>query len=175
MRTSLSSAGVSWRTLMGYPGYARNRACALPSPSPSHYVMAKIVPVVQLAAHAKSSTLYSRLHGRTSKFFRLDGLLLFRIIMGLCFARCELRYKGSKVVIITEFINMTVPCKLFFPIVLFCFFFLREAEFNSILKEIVLVMRNCCITIPEIELVSGELSYGVANLCIRCSYLKNCI
>ena len=33
-------------------------------------------------------------------------------------------------------------------------------------------MRNCCITIPEIELVSGELSYGVANLCIRCSYLK---
>ena len=33
MRTSLSSAGVSWRALMGYPSYARNRACALPSPS----------------------------------------------------------------------------------------------------------------------------------------------
>ena len=35
----------------------------------------KIVPVVQLAAHAKSSTLY----GRTTKFFGLDGLLLFCI------------------------------------------------------------------------------------------------
>ena len=108
---------------MGYPGYARNRACALPSPSPSHYVMAKIVPVVQLAAHAKSSTLYSRLHGRTSKFFRLDGLLLFRIIMGLCFARCELRYKGFKFVVITEFINMKVPCQLFFSN---CLFFTRS-------------------------------------------------
>ena len=51
----------------------------LPPPSPFHYVMAKIVPVVQLAAHAKSSTLY----GRTTKFFGLDGLLLFRIVMGL--------------------------------------------------------------------------------------------
>ena len=49
--------------------------------------MAKIVPVVQLAAHAKSSTLYGRAvarsHGRTTKFFRPDGLLLFRIVMGL--------------------------------------------------------------------------------------------
>ena len=43
----------------------------------------EIVPVVQLAAHAKSSTLYGRSYGRTSKFFRLDGLLLFCIIMGL--------------------------------------------------------------------------------------------
>ena len=43
----------------------------------------EIVPVVQLAAHAKSSTLYGRSYGRTSKFFRLDGLLLFFIIMGL--------------------------------------------------------------------------------------------
>ena len=42
-----------------------------------------IVPVVQLAAHAKSSNLYGRSYGRTSKFFRLDGLLLFCIIMGL--------------------------------------------------------------------------------------------
>ena len=59
----------------------------LPPPSPFHYVMAKIVPVVQLAAHAKSSTLYGRTvvrsYDRTTKFFRLDGLLLFRIIMGL--------------------------------------------------------------------------------------------
>ena len=87
MRTLSSSDGVSWRTLMGYPSYARNRACALPSPSPFHYVMAKIVPVVQLAAHAKSSTLYGctvvRSYGRATKFFRLDGLLLFRIVMGL--------------------------------------------------------------------------------------------
>ena len=157
---------------MRYPSYARNRAYALSSPSPFHYVMAKIVPAVQLAAHAKSNTLYSRSYGRTSKFFGLDGLLLCRIIMGLCFARCELRYKGTKVVIITEFINMTVPCQLFFSQL---FFFLPEAEFNYILKEIVLVMRNCCITISKIELVSGELSHGVADLCIRSSCLKNCI
>ena len=32
-------------------------------------------------------------------------------------------------------------------------FFLPEAEFNHFLKEIVLVMRNCCITMSEIELV----------------------
>ena len=60
MRSLSSSDGVSWRTLMGYPTYARSCACALPSPSPFHYVMTKIVPVVQLAAHAKSSTLYGR-------------------------------------------------------------------------------------------------------------------
>ena len=84
MRTLSSSDGVSWRTLMGYPSYARNRACALPSPSPFHYVMAKIVPVVQLAAHAKSSTLYGRTVVQPN-FFGLDGLLLllFRIVMGL--------------------------------------------------------------------------------------------
>ena len=41
------------------------------------------MPVVQLPAHAKSSTLYGRSYGRTSKFFRLDGLLLFCIIIGL--------------------------------------------------------------------------------------------
>ena len=70
----------SMRTLSSSnPSYASNRACALPSPSPFHYAMAKIMPVVQLAADAKSSTLY----GRKTKFFRLDGLLLFRIVMGL--------------------------------------------------------------------------------------------
>ena len=47
--------------------------------------MAKIVPVEKLAAHAKSSTLYGMSNGRTSKFFRLDGLLLFRIVMGLLY------------------------------------------------------------------------------------------
>ena len=65
MHTSLSSVGISWRTLMRYPSYARNHACALPSPSPFHCVMAQIVPVAQLVAHAKSSTLYSRSYGRT--------------------------------------------------------------------------------------------------------------
>ena len=43
----------------------------------------KGLPVVQLAAHAKSSTLYGRSYGRTSKYFRLDGLLLFCILMEL--------------------------------------------------------------------------------------------
>ena len=44
------------------------------------------MPVVQLAVYAKSSTLYGWLYGHTSKFFQLDGLLLFCIIMGLCSA-----------------------------------------------------------------------------------------
>ena len=35
MRTSLSSAGISWRTLMGYSSYARNRASAYLLPRPS--------------------------------------------------------------------------------------------------------------------------------------------
>ena len=52
MRTSLSSAGVSWRTLMGYPSYVRHHACALSSPSPFQYVTAKIVPAMQMAVHA---------------------------------------------------------------------------------------------------------------------------
>ena len=46
MRTSLSSAGVSWRTLIGCPSYARNRAYALLSPSPFHYVMARLESIV---------------------------------------------------------------------------------------------------------------------------------
>ena len=41
------------------------------------------MPVVQVAAHAKRSTLYGQSYGRTSKIFRLDGSLLFFIIMGL--------------------------------------------------------------------------------------------
>ena len=50
--------------------------------------MAQIVPVVRLAAHAKSSTLYGRSCGRTvvsPNFFGLmgyDRLLLFHVIMG---------------------------------------------------------------------------------------------
>ena len=71
----------------GYSSYTHNRTCALPSAPPFRYVMAKIVPVVQLAVHAKSSTLYGRSYGRTSKFSRRDGLLLFCIVMGLRCAR----------------------------------------------------------------------------------------
>ena len=70
MRTSLSSASVSWCTLMGYPSYAHNRACALPFHSPFHHVMAKIVPAMQLATHAKSGTWYGRSHGLKLVLFR---------------------------------------------------------------------------------------------------------
>ena len=48
-----------------------------------HYVMVEIVPTVHLAAHAKSCTMYGRQYGHKSKFFWLDGLLLFCIIMRL--------------------------------------------------------------------------------------------
>ena len=55
------------------------------------------MPVVQLAVHDKSSTLYGRSYGRTvvrlygwtSNFFRLDGLLLFCNNYGATL--CELR------------------------------------------------------------------------------------
>ena len=70
-----------------YPQYATltldTRICALycrlpvfPSIQITHavsklrtHVMAKIVPMVQLAVHAKSSTFYGRSYGRRSKFF----------------------------------------------------------------------------------------------------------
>ena len=42
-----------------------------------------IIQLIQLATHAKSSTLYGWSYDCTSKFFRLNGLLLFCIIMGL--------------------------------------------------------------------------------------------
>ena len=45
--------------------------------------MAFGVPGVQMTTHVKSSILYDRSYGRKSKFFRLNGLLLFCIIMGL--------------------------------------------------------------------------------------------
>ena len=93
MRSSLSSAGVSKRTLMGYPSYASNGACTLHSSSAFHYVMAEIVLAVQLVTHAKSSIWYGCPYGNKSNFFRLDGLLLFRIITGLRCARCEHRYE----------------------------------------------------------------------------------
>ena len=62
---------------------------------PFHYVIAKMVPAMQLAAHAKCNTLYGRSYGLKSKNFKLDRLLLSRIIMGLLSACCELLYKHS--------------------------------------------------------------------------------
>ena len=75
-------------------------------------------------------------------------------------ARCKctiyiITNKSIKVVIRTEFINTTVLLSTWGVFVLFFFsivFFLPEAKFNSFLKEIVLVMRKCCITMSEIEL-----------------------
>ena len=65
------------------------------------------MPVVQLPAHAKSSTLYGRSYGRmdvgsygrTSKFFRLDGLLLFCIVMGLRSANSAISHNLSAAVL----------------------------------------------------------------------------
>ena len=67
-----------------------------------NYVMTKNVPAMHLVAHGKSSTLYGRSYGRKSKFFRLDGLLLFCIIMVLRCARCEPRYKNIPLLITVE-------------------------------------------------------------------------
>ena len=72
------------------------------SPCPCRGADHKIAPVVQLAAHAKSSTLYDRSYGRTSKFFRLDGLLLFCIIMGL-------RSASSDMIIFRENFSIFFP------------------------------------------------------------------
>ena len=85
-------ADVFWRMLQGYPIYVSNRAWALSSSSPFHYVIAKILPAVQLTTHARSNIFNGRPQGHTSKVFRLLGLLLFRIIVGLRCVRCELRY-----------------------------------------------------------------------------------
>ena len=46
-------------------------------------------------------------------------------------------------------LSMWAVFLLFFFLIVF---FLPEAEFDSFLREIVLVMRNCCIIISEIEL-----------------------
>ena len=142
-RTSLSSAGVSWRTLMGYPSYARNRACAWPSPSPFHCVMAKIVPVVQLAAHAKGSTLYGRSYGRTSKFFQPDGFLPFRIIMGLRCARYSmllerriLPFSGGMYESIGTNLFIQSPNNPFSTLLAFtmsvCIYFLQNQRFTKV-------------------------------------------
>ena len=54
------------------------------------------MPVVQLALHAKSSTLYGWSYSRTSKFFQLDGLLLFCVII-------RPHSASSAIIIITSF------------------------------------------------------------------------
>ena len=65
----------------------RNRVVRLGAQCTDHWTTGQSrgvgVPAVQLTTHVKSSTLYGRSYGRTSKFFRLDGLLLFCIITGL--------------------------------------------------------------------------------------------
>ena len=63
-----------------------------------------------------------------------------------------------KVVIRTVFTNMTVLLSVWAGFFFF-FFFLPEAEFNSFLKEIVLVLRNCCISMSEIELVFRQAEF----------------
>ena len=58
------------------------------------------MPAVQLTTHVKNSTLYShtviRSYSCTSKFFWLEGLLLFCIIMGLCSASSTIILSGMK-------------------------------------------------------------------------------
>ena len=65
------------------PARTRTRVVRLEAQCTDHWTTGQSrgvgVPAVQLTTHVKSSTLY----GRTSKFFRLDGLLLFCIIIGL--------------------------------------------------------------------------------------------
>ena len=64
--------------------------------------------MVQLTMHVKSSTLYGRTvvwsYGCTSKFFQLDGLLLFCIIMGLR----KLCYDTSGSLILTQMSTFSV-------------------------------------------------------------------
>ena len=60
--------------------------------------------------------------------------------------------------------TVLLPMKVFFK-TFFSFFYLK-------LNSIFLVIRNCCISMSEIELFSGELSFDVADLCFRCSYIK---
>ena len=70
------------------------------------------MPTVQLTMHDKSSNLY----GHTSKFFQLDGLLLFCIIMGLCSVSSTIMANGEILVspsqgIECNGINMVVRCQ----------------------------------------------------------------
>ena len=75
LRYDYHSASVSWRTLMGYPSYERNRACALPSPLSFHYVIAKIVPAVQVAAMVKVEPCTDARTVVNPTFFRLKTIM----------------------------------------------------------------------------------------------------
>ena len=57
MSTSLSSGGISRHTLMGVSELRRQSRLRVTFSLTFHYVMAKIVPVIQLAAHVNSSAL----------------------------------------------------------------------------------------------------------------------
>ena len=58
------------------------------------------VPAVQLTTHVKSTPCTVVLsYGRTSKFFRFDGLLLFCIIMGLRSASSAINFSQSSLTI----------------------------------------------------------------------------
>ena len=65
-----------------------------------------------------------------------------------------------KVVIRTVFTNMTVLLSMWAGFFFFFFFFFY-LKLNSILflKEIVLVLRNCCIRMSEIELVFRQAEF----------------
>ena len=93
-RVPLAVFCIFWRLsnfLARFSGLAS--IAPLPSPSPFHYVMAKRVPVVQLAAHAKSSTLYGRTILRSyNQNFSAWWVTTFSYNYG---ATQELRYKNS--------------------------------------------------------------------------------
>ena len=96
-------------------------------------------------------------------------------------ARCKctiyiFRYKGIKVVIRTEFIDMTVLLSMqaFFYIFLVVVFTWCWIQF--FFKEIVLVIRNCCITMSEIELVFRRAEFLCSGSVYSMFFLeKNCI
>ena len=62
------------------------------------------------------------------------------------------------------------PCRLLFLSFFVCFFF-RWSWIKFFFKEILLVIRNFCIAMSEIECVFRR---AAADLYFRCSYLKNC-
>ena len=99
------------------PARTRTRVVRLGAQCTDHWTTGQSrgvgVPAVQLTTHVKSSTLY----GRTSKFFRLDGLLLFCIIM-------ELRSASSAIILwyIILFCGILYPVSSANP---------NSAEFNA--------------------------------------------
>ena len=95
---------ASWRwrrlclqQLSPRPPARKSRTCTRSRSRIWRSSMAEIVPAMQLAAHAKSSALNGRLYGVKSKFFRLDGLLLFCIIMGLALRAPLLHQQGPHI------------------------------------------------------------------------------